>query len=82
MNNLIYNYEKSSHDEGWIVTYDNGTGFREWACSPQATKEEAMRASNWDGQSESFLGSDDRFEYHVGKYWHPDQDTLIPTNKK
>lgn len=41
----------------YVVTYDNGSGMREWACQPQTTKEAALTASGFaetdlDGNAE------------------------------
>lgn len=46
----------------YVVTYDNGSGYREWASSPQPTKEKAWEASGWKPGDCPWVGADPQVE--------------------
>lgn len=46
----------------YVVTYDNGSGFREWASTPQDTEQKAWEAAEINPGEQYFPGSDPRLE--------------------
>jgi hypothetical protein len=58
------NYKKKASHQ-YVVTYDNGSGYIEWACPPQDSREAAWGATSLkpgmlDAKLEFFIGFDDR----------------------
>lgn len=46
----------------YVVTYDNGSGFREWASAPQNSEQLAWNVAGISPGQQFFEGSDPRVE--------------------
>lgn len=65
----------------YVVTYDNGTGYREWACTPQGSQVEAWAASGLSSDNPQ-MSPDIEIIFQGDEYFKRNPQTLSDLLRK